>query len=441
MIVVFQNHLALETPIISVSSCIGKDFVTFLFKKDGIIDFMVLTAIVFLLILSVLVLIHEAGHFFMAKRFGIKVEEFGFGLPLLPKIFSFKRGETEYSIYPALIGGFVKLYGEDEAGAGRISLRGKDPTSLKLRGASEGRAFYSRPVWQRAIVVVAGVVMNVFLGVVIYYTFMFVGNFKTQLPVYPPGGQVPNFILVNQKIDTKIIIATVAKGSPAEKTGITPVSQIISVNGVGVSKMDYFLKVIKENKGKKIVLEWQDLKTNKKSVSILVPRINPPKNEGALGISFFPSQTINMNYDTPAQKVLSGFTHPTNLMVYNYVILKQLVSSAIAQRNVELLSQGVSGPVGIATVVSAVLDIPNLREKILELLNLAGILSISLAFFNVLPIPGLDGGRLFFILAEGIFGVKMSLKVEGYVNTIGMAFLFLLIILITYKDIMQQFVK
>lgn len=402
---------------------------------------MVLTALVFLLILSLLVLIHEAGHFFMAKRFGIKVEEFGFGLPLLPKIFSVKRGETEYSIYPALIGGFVKLYGEDEAGAGRVRVTKNEELKTKNKKEDEKRAFYSRPVWQRAVVVVAGVVMNAFLGVAIYYVFMFAGNFKTELPVYPPGGKVPNFILVNQQVDTKIIIATVAKGSPAEKAGIAPISQIISVNGVRVDKMDYFLNVVKVNKGKKIVLEWQDLKTNKKSVSVLVPRINPPKNEGALGISFFPSQTINMNYQSSIQKLFSGFTHPTNLMVYNYVILKQLVSTAIAQRNVDALSQGVSGPVGIATVVSAVLDIPNLRERILQLLNLAGILSISLAFFNVLPIPGLDGGRLFFILAEGIFGIKLNPKVEGYINAIGMAFLFLLIILITYKDIMQQFVK
>jgi len=410
-------------------------------KKDGIIDFMVLTAIVFLLILSVLVLIHEAGHFFMAKRFGIKVEEFGFGLPLLPKIFSFKRGETEYSIYPALIGGFVKLYGEDEAGAGRISLRGKeDPTSLKLRGASEKRTFCGRPVWQRAVVVVAGVVMNTVLAVVIYYLFMLVGNFKAELPVYPPDVSVPHFFLVDQQVNTKIIIGEVVKGSPAEKAGIVPISQVISVNGVHVEKMDYFLNIVKANKGKKIVVEWLDLKTNKKSISVLVPRINPPKNEGALGVSFFPSQTISMNYQSTTQKLLSGFTHPANLMVYNFVILKQLVATSIQQKNVDLLSQGVSGPIGIANVVGAVLDIQNLRERILELLNLAGILSISLAFFNVLPIPGLDGGRLSFILVEGVFGVKMSPKVEGYINSIGMAFLFLLIILVTYKDI-AQFVK
>jgi regulator of sigma E protease len=268
-----------------------------------------------------------------------------------------------------------------------------------------------------------------------------VGNFKTELPIYPPGGRVPNFILVNQQVSTKIIISTVAKGSPAEKAGIVPISQIISVNGARVETMDYFLSVVKANKGKKIVLEWLDLKTNKKSISVLVPRANPPKNEGALGISFFPSETISMNYQTTTQKLFSGFTHPTNLMVYNYVILKELVSTAIQKRNVDALSQGVSGPVGIATVVSAVLDIPDLRTRILELLNLAGILSISLAFFNVLPIPGLDGGRLFFIVVEGVFGLKLNPKVEGYINSVGMAFLFLLIILITYKDIMQQFVK
>lgn len=399
---------------------------------------MVLTALVFLLILSVLVLIHEAGHFLMAKRFGIKVEEFGFGLPLLPKIFSFKRGETEYSIYPALIGGFVKLYGEDEAGAGRVKLKVE---GSKLKVGDEKRAFYSRPVWQRAVVVVAGVVMNVLLGVFIYYIFMFLGNFKTELPVYPPGLSVPNFYFVNQQVDTKLVIGGVVKGSPAEKAGITPISQIISVNGVKIEKMDYFLNVVKVNKGKKIILEWQDLKTNKKTVTTLVPRVNPPKNEGALGISFFPSQTVSLNYQTSTQKALSGFAHPTNLTVYNYVILKELVLISIEQRNADLLGQAVSGPVGIARAVDDVLNIQSLKGRILQLLNLAGILSISLAVFNVFPIPGLDGGRLFFILIEGIFGVKLSPKVEGYINAIGMAFLITLIILITYKDIVQLFVK
>lgn len=401
---------------------------------------MLITAIVFLLILTVLVLIHEAGHFFVAKRLGIKVEEFGFGLPLLPAIFQIKRGETIYSIYPALIGGFVKLYGEDEAGAGRIKVKETSRES-KAKKDDESRAFYSRSVTQRAAVVVAGVVMNTLLAIVIFYVFMFISNFKTELPVYPPGLSVPQFLSVNQYIDTQIIIGDVAKDSPASKAGISPISKIISINGSKVEDINYFLRVIKENKGKQITLEWQNLKTNNKSSAVLVPRVNPPKNQGALGVSFFPSQIIHLSYETPQQKILSGVSHPTNLMIYNFVALGELINTSIKQKNFDSLSQGVSGPVGIFNVVGLVVDIPDLKERVLQLLNLAGILSISLAFFNVLPIPGLDGGRLFFILAEGIFGIKLKPKVEGYINAAGMAFLIALILLITYKDIVQLFVK
>lgn len=395
---------------------------------------MLITAIVFLLILSLLVLIHEAGHFFVAKRLGMKVEEFGFGLPLLPAIFQFKRGETVYSIYPALIGGFVKLYGEDEAGAGRIKV---EEHKKDHHQDDEKRAFYNRPISHRAAVVVAGVVMNTILAVVIYYAFMFMSNFKTELPVYPPGLSVPKFIGVNQDVTTQIIIGSIAKDSPAEKAGIKPISQILSVNGIKVADNDTFLKTIDANKGREVTLALKDLRENRDYAVSLTPRQNPPKNQGAVGVSFFPSETVHMNYETPAQKIFSGISHPVNLMYYNFAALGKLVDVSFKSGNVDMLSQGVSGPVGIFNVVGAVVDIPEFRERILQLLNLAGILSISLAFFNVLPIPGLDGGRLFFILAEGIFGWKLKPKVEGYINAVGMAFLIGLIILITYKDIAQ----
>src|SRR3990170_4091583 len=138
---------------------------------------MLITIIVFLLILSILVLIHEAGHYFVAKFFNIKVEEFGFGLP--PRIWGKKRGETIYSLNWLPIGGFVKLYGEDEAGAGRI----EKPKEAKHDAKDSKRAFYSRPVGQRAAVVVAGVVMNTVLAIVIYYSFLMLSGFKTQLPL------------------------------------------------------------------------------------------------------------------------------------------------------------------------------------------------------------------------------------------------------------------
>jgi len=400
---------------------------------------MLVTVIVFLLILSVLVLIHEAGHFFTAKKLGMKVEEFGFGLPLLPAIFQIKRGETVYSIYPALIGGFVKLYGEDEAGAGRIKASGKGDS--KASKEDEKRAFYNRPIWQRSAVVIAGVVMNTLLAVVIFYVFMFLSNFKTELPVYPPGITVPKFYLVNEEIDSQIIISDIAKNSPAEKAGMEPISQVLSINGQYVYSMDDFLDVVNENKGEEILVKWKNLNDDSLGSATIIPRVNPPEGEGALGVGFFESQTIHLDYSSPVDKALSGISHPINLMVYNFVALKHLIDLSFQTGNVDALSQGVAGPVGIFNVVGAVVEIPDVKMRVMQLLNLAGILSISLAFFNVLPIPGLDGGRLFFILAEGIFGIKIGPKVEGYINAAGMAFLLTLILLVTYKDVMQLIFK
>src|SRR3990167_7635977 len=120
---------------------------------------MLLTILVFIIILSVLVLVHELGHFLVAKKLGIKVEEFGFGFP--PRVFGIRRGETLYSINLLPIGGFVKLYGEDEAGRGSLKT-----TNYKLK-TDLSRAFFARPIWQRALVVVAGVLMNFILAVVI----------------------------------------------------------------------------------------------------------------------------------------------------------------------------------------------------------------------------------------------------------------------------------
>lgn len=406
----------------------------------AIMDFMLLTAIVFLFILSVLVLIHEAGHFFVAKKLGIKVEEFGFGLPLLPAIFQFKKGETVYSIYPALIGGFVKLYGEDEAGAGRIKVSDHHSSS-GVKKNDEQRAFYSRSVLQRSSVVVAGVVMNTILAVAIYYMFMSFSNFRTELPVYPPGLAVPKFVMVDQKVVKQIIISDVEKDSPAEKSKIKPLSTVLRVDGKEIFETRDFLKKVADKKGKELRLELKDLRSGNNYEVGIVPRVNPPKGHGALGISFFPSESVKMEYNSVEQKVLSGVSHPTNLMIYNFAALGELISVSMQKGNPELLSQGVSGPVGIFNVVGAVVEIPDLKERVLQLLNLAGILSISLAVFNVLPIPGLDGGRLFFIILEGVFGLKLKPKTEGYINAVGMAFLITLILVITYKDVVQLFIK
>jgi regulator of sigma E protease len=393
---------------------------------------MLITIIVFLLILSVLVLIHEAGHYFMAKKFGIKVEEFGFGFPLTPAIWQMKKGETVYSFYPVLIGGFVKLYGEDEAGSGRIAVK----SQTKEEKEDEKRAFYTHPLWERIVIVVAGVVMNAILAVVIYYVFLAMGNFQTQLPLI--GNH--HFFGVDQKVSTQVVISEIEKNSPAAKAGITPFSSITAIDGQKTVPFDAFATIIKDHAGKPLTIAWQDEKTMKNHTATVIPRLHPPKGQGQLGVAFYPVNTVTLAYDTPMQKLFSGFVHPANLMAYNFTAIGYLIHLSFQEKSVAPVSEGVSGPVGIGYVVGSIIQIPNVHERIMQLLNLVGLLSISLAFFNVLPIPGLDGGRLFFLLIEAVTRRKVNPKIEGYIHAVGMAFLILLLLLVTIKDINQFFI-
>lgn len=388
----------------------------------------IVTALVFLLVLSVLVLIHEWGHFFAARKFGIKVEEFGFGIP--PRAWGKKIGETIYSINWLPIGGFVKLYGEDEAGSGSVKVpKGKLPTK------ELDRAFFSKPVWQRAIVVVAGVVMNALLAFFIYYVFLGVSNFKAEVPLLNDH----KFFGVNQvnKIDPTVTL--VSPNSPAEQSGMREFSKIQKINGSDVKDVDSFQKIISEQKGKEVTIQLFDLKKKETYTVSVTPRVNPPKDQGALGIGFG-IPVAELSYETPTQKLFSGIVHPVNLMVYNFDILGDLIGFSVRERDARPLGEAVSGPVGIASLVGDILGLPA-AEAAKQLLNLAGILSISLAFFNILPIPALDGGRLFFILFEGVTGKKVSPRIEGYAHTIGMAVLLTLILLITFKDIFQLFTR
>ena len=393
---------------------------------------MIITILVFLLILSVLVLIHEAGHFFVAKKFGIKVEEFGFGFP--PRLFSFKKGETVYSINWLPIGGFVKLYGEDEAGGGKIA------TSDKRQATSRkdlDRAFFAKSAWERATVIVAGVVMNAILAAVIFYIFLGISGFKTELPLLSNY----KFIGVNQTNTTEVVISAIAKNSPAEKQGLKALTKVITVNGRNITDSKQFIDIVGKNRGREIEITWSNLQSSEIHKTIVTPRISPPKNEGALGVALFSLSTAVLSYDTPVQKTFSGIIHPVNLMSYNLNVMGNLVRASYDRKTTEPLSAGISGPVGIASLTGSILEIQNLKEKILGLLNLTGILSISLAFFNILPIPALDGGRLFFILIEAVTGRKVNQRIESFAHSLGMALLLGLMLLITFKDIWKLFPK
>lgn len=388
---------------------------------------MLLTLLVFLVVLSALVLIHELGHFIVAKKFGIKVEEFGFGFP--PRVWGKKKGETLYSINLLPIGGFVKLYGEDDAGGGKI---GKNKSAVAGHVKDINRAFFARPAWQRALVVVAGVIMNLFLAIAIFYVYLFISGFKTEVPLL--GNY--KFFGVNQK-NVVNVVSFVEKGSPADRAGIRPPFKITAVNGRMLGSDDNVINIIKKNAGQPVSIDGQNMLTYKPRSFSLTPRVNPPKGQGPIGVALDP--IAELSYATPSQKLWSGVVHPINMMSYNLYAMKQLINFSVRTGDLGAVRQGFSGPVGIYRIVDSFVRIPNLRESVLQLLNLAGIMSISLAFFNILPIPALDGGRFFFIIIELLTGRKLAARYESIIHAVGFAVLIGLIFLITINDISNIF--
>lgn len=357
-----------------------------------------ITILVFFVILTVLVLIHEAGHFFVAKFFKIKVEEFGFGLP--PRLFGIKRGETIYSINWLPIGGFVKLYGEDEAGSGSVKVKTQDVNKKDI-----DRAFFSKPVWQRATVVVAGVVMNAVLAVgIVSFLFSYVG-------VPTPGGVVT--------------VENVIKGAPAESVGIKAGDIVEEINGAKLTSTEQLITTTKKNLGKEMMLK---IKTPKGEQTVaLIPRKDYPKDQGPLGVSI--SENIKIKkypwYEAPIAGTREVLNQSGLILVGLGTVVYQLVTTGS-------VPQDVAGPVGIAQLTGKVVDIGPYA-----VLSFVALLSLNLAIINILPIPALDGGRLFFILIEGVTRKKVNPRFEGYAHTIGMVLLLLLIALITIHDLFK----
>ncbi len=356
---------------------------------------MILTILVFILILSVLVLIHEAGHYFVAKFLNIKVEEFGFGFP--PKIWGKKIGETIYSLNSLPIGGFVKLYGEDEAGAGRLKIT----KFTKFKNVS--RAFFARNPCQRALVVVAGVVMNFLLAVILFSVlFIFVG-------VAIPGN--------------KVIVENVSKDSPAYTAGIKPGDVIVSLDNTKITSTQQVIEQTQKYLGKEI-----DLKIISKGVTkdiLLKPREKSPQGEGPIGVTISQSFEVKKYswYQAPIEGFKEALTTSWLIILAFWMVVVQLFTQGVVPKDV-------AGPIGIAQLTGQVA-----QNGFFPVLSLVSLLSLNLAVLNVLPIPALDGGRLFFILIEAVTGKKVHPKFESYAHAIGMALLLALIALITIHDL------
>lgn len=362
---------------------------------------MLITIVAIIVVLSILVLVHEFGHFIVAKLLKIKVEEFGFGLP--PRAFGIKRGETIYSINFLPIGGFVKLYGEDEAGSGQIKVKGQ-----KGKIKEKDRAFFARPAWQRLAVVIAGVVMNFLLAVVIIsYLFSVVG-------VPTPGKEV--------------IITGIAKNAPAISSGLKVGDIVEELNGTKITDAGQILTLTKKHLGEKITVKVRKENGAEKNIEI-TPRKEYPKDEGPMGISI--SQNVEIKKYPWYEAPFIGTKEALNISF--------LIISGIGMVLYQLVVTGsvpgdVAGPVGIAQLTGKFAQL-----GIYPLMSFVSFFSLNLAILNILPIPALDGGRLLFILIEIVTRRKVNKKFEGYAHAIGMALLLGLIVLITAHDLIRLF--
>lgn len=375
---------------------------------------MVTTIIIFILTLLVLVVSHELGHFLAAKRFGVKVLEFGFGLP--PKIFKKTIGDTPVSLNWLPIGGFVRLLGEDET----------DDQVLK-----DKHSFAVKPVLQRIGIVVAGVIMNLILAAVLFWVILFAQGFKERIPLLIPF----QFAGVNQTNESIILVGGIAENSPAALANIKPGDQIVGFNGQQLINGEQLISLTKENLGQEVTLTLRDQSDQTRQVK-MEPRRDPPEGQGALGVELGTLTVAYLNYETPSQKLFSGISHSYNLAAYSFALLGNLIAASFQTQNFEPVSQSLAGPVGITSIADTIL---RTESPLLPYLNFVALLSLNLAIINILPFPALDGGRLVFLLIEGVFKRKVRAEVERLIHTLGMAFLIALIILITFSDIRKIF--
>ncbi len=343
--------------------------------------------ITFLIVLSILVLVHELGHFLVAKKSGVWVEEFGFGIP--PRLFGKKVGETIYSLNLFPFGGFVRLHGE---------LTEENVTKPK-------RSFMGKSKKAKIAIISAGVVMNFILAI---FCFAIVYSFSG----------IP-------RVTEDVRIVEVFENSPADSAGLVAEDIVYEIAGANVATIDEFINVVGENKEKEI--NFQVIRGEEQLSVSLTPRETPPEGEGPVGVAITTMET----YFPPFwQRPFIGAYHGFQEALF----WGGAVVGGFGKMIVDLFAgqapKDIAGPVGIFAITTEAAS-----HGILTLINFVGVFSVNLAVLNFIPFPGLDGGRLLFIGIESVFGKKVLPKIEPTIHAVGLLVLIGLLLLITVHDI------
>lgn len=423
---------------------------------------MLTTIIIFIIILSLLVFAHELGHFWTARRFGVKAEEFGFGFP--PRIFGLRKvegkklekvgeveqkevvvsdlqvdgtevvsaketdtiteidravafkkwrviwgggepkpvregkGGTIYSINWLPLGGFVKIKGEQ--GENR----------------DEPDSFSFQKIWKRIVIVSAGVTMNLALAAVLI-SIGFMLGLPQVVEDLPSGARVE---------DRNIQVMQVLENSPAEKSGLQMGDIILGINGERFITYEELQAFVAGQVGNELIYEI------KRGVNILefhaTPEVLAETKKGGIGIAVAEMGIVSFPW---YQAIWEGIKTTLYLTWFIIVAILGLIKSLIVGQGV---SADIAGPVGIAVLTGQVAQL-----GFIYILQFAAILSINLAIINFLPFPALDGGRIIFLFIEKICGRAVPEKVEAMVHNIGFALLMVLIVLVTYRDVLKLF--
>ena len=336
----------------------------------------------FLVIIVVLILAHELGHFVTAKISGVKVDEFGLGFP--PRLLSVRRGETLYSLNAILLGGFVKMTGEEDP---------KIPGSLA-----------SKSIGNRLLVLSSGSLMN----------------FLLPLFLFSIAFMVPHNLAIGQ-----VTVTEVASNSPAIRAGIKPGDTILNVDEKTVNSSGDLHRYIQLNLGKEITILIQHDDATTENVQVR-PRWRPPDGQGAIGIGL---TTMDLTVTRQSYPFWEALPMGVINCIETFIIFKNgIISMIIGAAPVAL-----AGPVGIAQLTGEVA-----KAGISPLLEFAAFLSINLAIINIFPLPALDGGRIAFVLLEWVRrGKRISPKTEGLMHLIGFALIMAFFLAITYQDILR----
>ncbi len=356
----------------------------------------IVTALVFIGLLLLLVLVHEWGHFITAKKAGCRVEEFGFGFP--PRLLAVNYHGTKYSLNLLPIGGFVKIEGEDmqEVTPG--------PTSFGSKSAT----------W-RVIILSAGVFMNLVLAVVLLSVQSVVG--MPTLVTDSNAGELSEY---------KSYIMDVAADSPAAAAELQEFDRIVRINEVSDPTIEEIQGIINQASGQEINLEIE--RQGQHQTRVITPRINPPEGQGAMGVSLAATGLKKWPW---WQAPFIGLERTGQMIVAIISQFGSLIQRAFTQGG---LGDTLTGPIGIAIYTKEAAQL-----GMSYLLEFAALISINLAIINILPLPALDGGRIVFVLMAKVVGRRLPGKFETITHTAGFILLIALMIAITFKDVRRYF--